>query len=92
MKRGAVTLDFPDPFSERDLLASFAAAGAAAVNLEMISERTTGNRIADVKFTIVNGKKTEQEKSSEHIRRRNAPALRKFTDARHQRGLRARPS
>jgi NAD(P) transhydrogenase subunit alpha len=36
MKRGAVHLSFFDPFTERELIGAFTAAGVAAVSIEMI--------------------------------------------------------
>lgn len=45
MKRGAVHLSFLDPFNERELLAAFAAAGVAAVSMEMIPRTTLAQKM-----------------------------------------------
>lgn len=45
MKRGAVSIGFLDPFREKELLATFAAAGVAAVSLEMIPRTTLAQKM-----------------------------------------------
>jgi H+-translocating NAD(P) transhydrogenase subunit alpha len=45
MKRGAVHVSFLDPFNEPELIAAFAAAGVAAVSVEMIPRTTLAQKM-----------------------------------------------
>ncbi|MEX2044180.1 MAG: NAD(P) transhydrogenase subunit alpha [Opitutus sp.] len=45
MRRGSVHLSFLDPFNERELLGAFAAAGVAAVSMEMIPRTTLAQKM-----------------------------------------------